>query len=93
MAAHRLRQVEAYFTVREVLSGASTAADGVLSRERSGFRGSGLATLGLRPAVLPDLNRNNLQAENSFRLDRLYGNSSSGPSLPAADASRDPEST
>jgi hypothetical protein len=27
--AHRLGQVEAYFTVREVLSEASTAADGV----------------------------------------------------------------
>jgi hypothetical protein len=37
VAAHRLGQVEAYLTVREVLSEASTAADGVLSRERSGF--------------------------------------------------------
>jgi hypothetical protein len=37
VAAHRLGQVEAYFTVREVLSEASTAADGPLSRERSGF--------------------------------------------------------
>jgi hypothetical protein len=30
VAAHRLGQVEAYFTVREDLSEASTAADGVL---------------------------------------------------------------
>ena len=37
VAAHRLGQVEAYLTVREVLSEASTAADGVLLRERSGF--------------------------------------------------------
>ena len=37
VAARRLGQVEAYLTVREVLSEASTAADGVLSRERSGF--------------------------------------------------------
>ena len=46
MAAHRLGQVEAYSTVREVLSEVSTAADGVLSRERSGLDGRRLATLG-----------------------------------------------
>jgi len=45
MTAHRLGQVEAYFTVREVLSEASTAADGVLSRERSGFYRCRYATL------------------------------------------------
>jgi hypothetical protein len=45
-AAHRLGQVEAYFTVREVLSEASTAADGALSRERSGFYRCRYATLG-----------------------------------------------
>jgi len=33
-------------TVRGALSEASTAADGVLSRERSGFSRSGFATLG-----------------------------------------------
>jgi len=37
VAAHRLGQVEAYLTVREVLSEASTAADGMLSCERSDF--------------------------------------------------------
>ncbi len=47
VAAHRLGQVEAYLTVREVLSEASTAADGVLSRERSGFYRCRYATLGL----------------------------------------------
>ena len=47
VAAHRLGQVEAYFTVREVLSEASTAADGALSRERSGFYRCRYATLGL----------------------------------------------
>jgi len=46
VAAHRLGQVEAYFTVREVLSEASTAADGALSRERSGFCRCRYATLG-----------------------------------------------
>jgi len=30
VAAHRLGQDEAYFTVREILAEASTAADGVL---------------------------------------------------------------
>ena len=37
VAAHRLGQAEAYFTVGEVLSEASTAVDRVLSRKRSGF--------------------------------------------------------
>ena len=37
MAAHRLGQVDAYLTVRDVLSEPSTATDDVLSRERSGF--------------------------------------------------------
>ena len=46
MAAHSLGQVEAYLTVREVLSEASTAADGVLSRERSGFYRCRYAKLG-----------------------------------------------
>jgi hypothetical protein len=50
MAAHRLGQVEAYFTVREVLSEASTAADGALLRERSGFCRCRYATLGLTAA-------------------------------------------
>ena len=36
-----------YLTVREVLSEVSTASDGVLSRERSGFCRSGFATQGL----------------------------------------------
>ena len=47
MAAHKLGQVEAYLTVREALSELSTAADGVLSRERSGFYRCRYATLGL----------------------------------------------
>ncbi len=46
VAARRLGQDEAYLTVREVLSEASTAADGVLSRERSGFYRCRYATLG-----------------------------------------------
>ena len=45
--AHRLGQVEAYLTVREVLSEVSTASDVVLSRERSGFYRCRYATLGL----------------------------------------------
>ena len=50
VAAHRLGQVEAYLTVREVLSEARTAPDGVLSRERSGFCRCRYATLGLSVA-------------------------------------------
>ena len=46
MAAHRLGQDEAYFTVREILAEASTAADGVLWREPSDFGRCGYATLG-----------------------------------------------
>ncbi len=46
-SAHRLGQDEQYLTVREILSEASTVADGVLSRERSGFYRCGFATLGL----------------------------------------------
>jgi hypothetical protein len=37
VAASRLGQFEVYLTVREVLSEASTASDGALSSERSGF--------------------------------------------------------
>ncbi len=50
VAAHRLGQVEEYFTVREVLSEASTAADGPLSRERSDFCRCRYATLGFTKA-------------------------------------------
>jgi len=46
VAAHRLGQVEAHLTVREVLSAASTVTDGVLSHERSGFSRCRFATLG-----------------------------------------------
>ena len=47
MAARRLGEDEAYLTVRDILSEASTVADGVLSHERSGFYRCGSATLGL----------------------------------------------
>jgi len=45
--AHRLGQGEAYFTVREILAEASTAADGVLWREPSDFSRRGFAALEL----------------------------------------------
>ena len=48
MGARRLGQDEQYFTVREILSEASTLANGTLSRERSDFYRFGYATLGLR---------------------------------------------
>ncbi|MBE9535073.1 MAG: hypothetical protein IMF03_08730 [Proteobacteria bacterium] len=48
MAAHSLGQDEAYFTVREILAVASTAADGVLWRECNDFCRCGFASLGLR---------------------------------------------
>ena len=47
VAAHRRGQDEAYLTVREILPEASTAADGFLWCERSGFGRFGFATLGL----------------------------------------------
>jgi hypothetical protein len=37
VASRRLGQVEAYFTVREILPEASKGADGVFWREFSGF--------------------------------------------------------
>ena len=37
VVAHSLGQIEAYFTVREILAEASTAADGVFWREHRGF--------------------------------------------------------
>jgi hypothetical protein len=55
VAAHRLGHVEAYLIVREGLSEASTAADGVQSRERSGFYRCRYATLGFR-AIVPGCN-------------------------------------
>ena len=56
VVAHRLGQVEAYLTVREVLYEASTAADGALSHECSGFDRCRYATLGLswRHPEFPD---------------------------------------
>ena len=59
VAAHRLGRVAAYLTVRQVQSEASTAADGVLSRERSDFYRCRYAKLGLlliwkqRAAIVP----------------------------------------
>ena len=46
MGARRLGQDEQYLTVREILSEASTFADGALSRERNDFYRFGYATLG-----------------------------------------------
>jgi hypothetical protein len=46
VAAHSLGQDEAYFTVREILAVASTAADEVLWREPSNFNRCRFAMLG-----------------------------------------------
>ena len=54
VGARRLGQDEQYLTVREILSEASTLADGALSRERSDFYRFGYATLGF---ILPTHNR------------------------------------
>ena len=48
VGARRLGQYEQYLTVREILSEASTLADGALSRERRDFYRFGYATLGSR---------------------------------------------
>jgi hypothetical protein len=47
VGARRLGQDEQYLTVREILSEASTLADGALSSERSNFYRFGYGTLGL----------------------------------------------
>jgi len=46
VVARRFGEDEAYLTVRDILSEASTVSDGGLSRERSGFYQCGFATLG-----------------------------------------------
>ena len=52
VGARRLGQDEQYLSVREILSEASTLADGALSRERSDFYRFGDATLGLYPTFI-----------------------------------------
>lgn len=52
VGARRLGQDEQYLTVREILSEASTLADGALSRERSDFYRFGYATLGYKARTL-----------------------------------------
>ena len=52
VAARRLGQVEAYLTVRRVLSESSTASDGVLSRERSDFYRFECVTLGYHSNIV-----------------------------------------
>jgi hypothetical protein len=52
VAAHRLGQVEAYLTVRQVLSEASRVADDVLLLERSGFYQCRYVTLELIPPLV-----------------------------------------
>jgi len=47
VSARRLGEDDAYLTVREILSEASTLTDGTLSRERSDFYRFGYATIGL----------------------------------------------
>ena len=50
VGARRLGQDEQYLTVREILSEASTLADGALSHERSDFYRFGYTTLGFNPS-------------------------------------------
>jgi len=52
VGARRLGQDEQYLTVREILSEASTLADGTLSRERSDFYRFGYATLGFTYCII-----------------------------------------
>ena len=51
-SARRLGQDEQYLIVREILSEVSTASDGALSRERSGFYRYRYATLGLDLSII-----------------------------------------
>jgi hypothetical protein len=55
VGARRLGQDEQYLTVREILSEASTLADGALSRERSDFYRFGYATLGFTLLIKAEL--------------------------------------
>ena len=57
MGARRLGEDEQYLTVREILSEASTLANGALSRERSDFYRFGYATLGLSQKILQSFQR------------------------------------
>ena len=52
VGARRLGQDEQYLAVREILSEASTLADGALSRERSDFYRFGHATLGFSNRIV-----------------------------------------
>jgi hypothetical protein len=70
VTAHRRGQDEAYLTVREILSEASTAADGVLWCERSGFGWFGFAPLGLRKDLQLSLLFRNLSPEFLIKLVR-----------------------
>ncbi len=54
VAARRLGEDGAYLAVRDILSEASTVADGALSREYSGFYRCEFTTLGLRFPVIKD---------------------------------------
>ena len=47
-------RIEAYLTVGDILSEASTVSDGALSRERSGFYRCGFAALGYTFRVMYD---------------------------------------
>ena len=53
VGARRLGQDEQYLTVREILSEASTLADGALSRERSDFYRFGYEMIGLSSITKP----------------------------------------
>ena len=66
VGARRLGQDEQYLTVREILSEASTLADGALSRERSDFYRFGYATLGFTSVYGADaLQRRIVEMEQS----------------------------
>jgi|GEM_PF-2480383 hypothetical protein len=54
VAARGLGEDEAYLTVRDILSEASTVSDGALSREPSGFYRCGFAALGYTFRVMCD---------------------------------------
>ena len=67
VVAHSLGQIEAYFTVREILAEASTAADGVFGREHRDFGRCRFATLGLHPTFTTDVGRTKLSFQSEFR--------------------------
>ncbi len=79
MVAHRLGQDEAYFTVREILAEASTAADGVLWREPSDFCRSRSGNVRVNPVAQPLTQPGPYDTQFSDLLTALFADTPGSP--------------